>query len=60
MKPPSFVYFDVTVRYVSGRGWLYILSPDGNEAVRGEFKPTAAAAFDAGLALAAREWRAKP
>jgi hypothetical protein len=57
MSPPAFEYVDLILRHVPCLGWFYILATDGTEAARGEFKPTAAAALDAGMAMAGRLWR---
>lgn len=51
MGPES---FDVTLRFVAGYGWLYILSRNGKEQARGEFHTEPLAAFERGLAMASR------
>jgi hypothetical protein len=60
MSVATIEYIDITLRHVPCRGWLYIVGADGGEAARGEFKPTAAAALDAGLSMAARLWQVQP
>jgi hypothetical protein len=37
---------DLITRFVDGYGWLPIITFDGKEIYRGEFKPTAQEAFD--------------
>lgn len=51
MGPES---FDVTLRFVPGYGWLYILSRNGSEQARGEFQTEPLAALERGLAMASR------
>ena len=46
--------FDLTLRFVPGYGWLYLVVIDGREETRGEFKPDAAAALARGLAMVER------
>jgi hypothetical protein len=41
--------FDVTLRFVPGYGWLYLIVIDGIEEARGEFKPDAAEALKRGM-----------
>ncbi len=52
--------FDLTLRFVPGYGWLYLVIIDGREEARGEFKPDAAAALSRGLAMVERLTGATP
>lgn len=52
--------FDLTLRFVPGYGWLYLVIIDGCEEARGEFKPDAAAALARGLAMVERLTGATP
>jgi hypothetical protein len=46
--------FDLTLRFVPGYGWLYLIVIDGREEARGEFKPSANDALVRGLAMMER------
>ena len=52
--------FDLTLRFVPGYGWLYLVVINGREEARGEFKPDAAAALVRGLAMVEQLTGAKP
>lgn len=52
MNPETFL--DVTLRFVPGHGWLYILVRNGTEDARGEFQQDAITALERGLEVAGR------